>query len=103
VKIGNPLDLIRTGPLAGSGASAPADKSKADAGTAKATANSASVKVTNGLAALTAAGDDSDSFDVKRVAEMKAAIADGSFKVDAEKVADKVIASNLEALTRTKG
>ncbi len=102
MKIGNPLDLIRTG-QAGSGTHAP-DKAKTEASTAAAHGSSSpSVKISSGLADLTAEmKTDPDTFDAKRVEAMKAAIADGSFKVDAAVVADKVIASNLEALSRSK-
>lgn len=103
MKIGNPLDLIRTGQPSG-GPAAAADKAKAESTATQAPANgsSSSVKVSSGLATLTAETQDSDAFDAKRVEQLKAAIADGSFKVNAEAVADKVISSNLEALARSK-
>lgn len=40
------------------------------------------------------------SFDAARVAEIRAAIAGGSFRVDAEVVADRMIASTHEALVK---
>jgi negative regulator of flagellin synthesis FlgM len=105
VKIGNPLDLIRTSQPAPGGAAPQAEKAataKADGAAAQATNGSASVKLSSGLADLTADKQDSDGFDAKRVEQMKAAIADGSFKVDAAVVADQVIASNLDALSHSK-
>lgn len=106
MKIGNPLDLIRTGQPTATSPASTADNAKAklDASLTQATANgsSSSVKVSSDLAALTAETQDSDAFDSKRVEQLKAAIADGSFKVNAEAVADKMISSNVEALTRSK-
>ena len=108
MKIGNPLDLVRTGaPAAGAGSP---DTAKAKA-KAKAPAvmaepardgSSAKVKLSGGLATLKGTADADGAFDAKRVEQLKAAIGNGSFKVDAEAVASKVIASNIEALNRSK-
>lgn len=104
MKIGNPLDLIRTGQPANGSAT---DKAKAEtrvspAASDPAGSGSASVKISSGLADLAAEMKDSDVFDSKRVAQLKAAIANGRFKVDTQAVADKLVASNLEALARSK-
>jgi negative regulator of flagellin synthesis FlgM len=104
VKIGNPLDLFRTG-ASTTGAAAPdADKAGAVAAPAQPATvpGSATVKLSGGLARLKASGTAEDAFDAGRVDQLKAAIADGSFKVNADTVAGKVISSNLEALTRSK-
>jgi negative regulator of flagellin synthesis FlgM len=63
---------------------------------------SATVKLSGALATLKAGMNADEAFDAKRVEQVRAAIADGSFKVNAKVVADKVIASNLEALARAK-
>jgi negative regulator of flagellin synthesis FlgM len=105
VKIGNPLDLTRTGTPTTGGAAPDAAKARAGAPAAPTEpakdSSSARVKLSGGLAKLKATADVDGAFDARRVAELKAAIADGSFKVDADVVATKVIASNLEALTRS--
>jgi negative regulator of flagellin synthesis FlgM len=104
VRIGNPLDLYRSGAAAGGAASADADKAKTGSATPSPTKteSSATVKLSDGLQALSASLNAEKPFDAKRVEELKAAIAEGSFRVNAEVVADKVIASNLDALTRAK-
>jgi negative regulator of flagellin synthesis FlgM len=105
VKIGNPFDLTRTGaPAAGAGSpDAAKAKAKATAGLTEPARDggSAKVKLSGGLAALKGTADVNGAFDAKRVEQLKAAIADSSFKVNAETVANKVIASNLEALNRS--
>lgn len=102
MKIGNPLDLFRSGAPAGSAVSTDAEKAKsttAPLSSAKAL-DSATVKLSGGLDQLKADLNADDAFDAKRVEQLKAAIADGSFKVNADVVANKLIASNLEALSR---
>lgn len=102
MKIGNPLELLRSGMPAGGVTPSEADKGKSPVSGADpvAAAGSATVKLSGGLASLKTDANADAAFDAKRVEQLKAAIADGSFKVNAEAVADKVIASNLEALTR---
>jgi negative regulator of flagellin synthesis FlgM len=104
VRIGNPSDLYRTGAGAGGLTSVDADKAKTSATTPPPAKieGSATVKLSDGLGTLKADLDGDDAFDAKRVAELKAAVEDGTFKVNAEVVADKLIASNVEALTRAK-
>lgn len=105
MKIGNPLEVFRSGTPPGGAASPEADKAKASATLAAPVAkdgNSATVTLSSGLAGLGATDAIEGSFDAKRVEEIKALIADGSFKVDAEAVANKVISSNLDALSRAK-
>jgi negative regulator of flagellin synthesis FlgM len=102
VRIGNPLDLYRSGATAGGGAAADADKAKAGSAApvpAK-VESSATVKLSEGLQTLSAGLNADKAFDAKRVEEVKALIAGGNFKVNAEVVADRMIASNLDALTR---
>jgi negative regulator of flagellin synthesis FlgM len=103
VKIGNPSELFRSGSPAGGAAPTDADKAKVSVSALKPVDadTSARVKLSGGLDTLKADLNADAAFDTKRVEELKAAIADGSFKVDASIVADKVISSNLEALTRS--
>ncbi len=104
MKIGNPLELFRSGSPPGGAASTEADKAKAIATLAPPVKgdSSATVTLSGGLSTLGVDTSSDGAFDAKRVEEVKALIADGSFKVNAEAVADKVISSNLEALTRSK-
>lgn len=106
MKIGNPMDVFRTGaPPAGAAASTtdPAGvRPRGATGPRAAGERSATVKLSARLATLKGSDGADGSFDAGRVEQMKAAIANGSFKVDAGAVADKLISSNLEALTRSK-
>ena len=104
MKIGNPLDLFRTGAPAGRTGASDTEKAKAHAPASAPAANghSATVKLSGGLATLGATADSDGAFDAKRVAQLQGAIANGTFRVDSGVVADKVISSNLEALTRSK-
>lgn len=106
MKIGNPLGLVRASQSSCDG----------DAATVKATAEehestapsnpedtgSPQIKISGELAKVPAEMNGDDTFNAKRVAHFKAAIADGSFKVNAKVVASKLVASNLEALSRSK-
>lgn len=63
---------------------------------------SSQIKMSGKLAEDPAEMNGGDAFNAKRVAQFKVAIADGSFKVNAKVVASKLVASNLEALSRSK-
>jgi negative regulator of flagellin synthesis FlgM len=104
VQINNPIDLTRSGKPSGGAVSADAEKAKAAAPAPKPakTDDSATVKLSGGLDKIKDVIGATDAFDAKRVEELKAAINDGSFKVNAGVVADKLISSNLEALSRSK-
>lgn len=65
----------------------------------EATAPVETVKL-SGLSRSLQAGSAEPAFDAAKVEAIKAAIADGSFKVDTAKVADKLIASVGELLAR---
>ena len=101
--IGNPLDLVSTSEPASSNA-ANADKNKAnrDAAKVQADGSNAGTRISCGPAASAAETNNGDELGDKRIDQFKAAMADGTFKVNVERVADKVIASNLEALSRSK-
>jgi len=103
VNIGNALDPLRPG--ASPAGTIATDGGKAKASTASAVApqpaSSSKVELSGGMAALKSGLSLEDAFDSKRVEHFRAAIANGSFKVDAHVVADKVISGNLEALARS--
>lgn len=105
MKIGNPVDLYRAGAPSGGAAPTETDKAKntlASPSSLPASEGSATVTLSGELGALKADAKVDGAFDAKRVEQLKAAIADGSFKVNAEVVAEKMISGNLGALTGTK-
>jgi flagellar biosynthesis anti-sigma factor FlgM len=53
--------------------------------------------------ALSGAGGSSDVFNSEKVEAMKAAIADGSFKVNPEAIADKMLSNAAEMLSSSRG
>ena len=102
MKIGHPADK----PAAAAGAPAAADAAKAgqaqaSAATAGAADPSATVALSSTAATLLSGGA-SGEFDAEKVARMSAAIASGNFKVNAEAIADKLIANAQELLVKVK-
>jgi len=103
MKIGHPADKPLPAPAVGTPA-APADAGKAAPGHAAA-ANvdaSATVALSSTASTLLTAGAASE-FDADKVARVGAAIADGSFKVNPEAIADKLIANAQELLSKVRG
>jgi negative regulator of flagellin synthesis FlgM len=102
MKIGNPADANALAPLASGQAAAPdAAKTGRAPGTAQPAAADASAKVAlSSTAASLRAGGSSADFDAEKVARIAQAIANGSFKVNAEVIADKLIANAQELLGR---
>ena len=106
MKIGHPADKPAT--VAPTGA---ADVAKAAPGSATAaaavavpTAPDASAKVElSSTAASLLSGGSSAEFDANKVAHISDAIAGGTFKVNPEAIADKLIANAQELLTKVKG
>jgi len=102
MKIGHPADK----PVA-AGAPAAADTAKAGpahgaaAPTAAAADPSATVALSSTAATLLSGGA-SGEFDAEKVARMSAAIASGDFKINAEAIADKLIANAQELLVKVK-
>jgi len=106
VKIGNPLDVFRIGAAAGGGTSPEAEKARtvpsASQSPPMAGENAATVTLSGALGALNADMKLDDAFSAERVGQIRLAIAEGTFKVNANVVADRMIAGNLEALARAK-
>jgi len=105
MKIGHPADT----PAAAAAAGAPAAAETAKAGQAQATAAastgaadpSATVALSSTAATLLSGGATGE-FDAEKVARMSEAIASGNFKINAEAIADKLIANAQELLVKVK-
>lgn len=102
MKIGNPADKRNLAPVDNAAAKA-AGKPAEQAATPAAPAADPSVKVqlSSGAEALRA-GADTAEFDAAKVERMSRAIADGSYQVNAEAIADKLIANAQEALGKVQ-
>ena len=103
MKIGHPADKPAA---AAAGAPAAADAAKAGqaqgaAASAAAADPSATVALSSTAATLLSGGASAE-FDAEKVARMSEAIASGSFKVNAEAIADKLIANAQELLVKVK-
>jgi negative regulator of flagellin synthesis FlgM len=105
MKIGHPADKPLPAPAAGAPA-APAEAAKASAGVAVGTAPtvdaSATVALSSTASTLLSSGG-AGEFDAEKVSRIAGAIADGSFKINPEAIADKLIANAQELLTKVKG
>ncbi len=97
MKIGNTLDHpALAAPSAGTAA---ASQSAATATTAPAGAGpSAKVELSSAASLMNASGG--AEFDAEKVARISQAIADGSFKIHPEVIADKLIANAQELLSK---
>ncbi len=107
MKIGNPADKPVAPPVAGSHAAA-AEAAKGSSGAAApaaaAAAADASAKVElSSTASTLLSGGTSAEFDADKVAKFGEAIANGSFKVNPEAIADKLIANAQELLSKVQG
>ena len=104
MKIGNPADKHAVvGPLAAPTAgtdSAKAGSQSAHAATGVGPDPSATVELSSAAAALLAG---STPFDAEKVARLSQAIADGSFKVNPDVIADKLIGNARELLSKAQG
>ncbi|BEU98006.1 flagellar biosynthesis anti-sigma factor FlgM [Acidovorax sp. DW039] len=71
-------------------------------GAASASAAGVPVTVSSSARALEQPGRSSSDFDAKRVSEVRAAISNGTFSVDAEAIADKLLSNAQELFTRSR-
>ena len=98
MKIGSPADKSPVAP-ASTGRAAPGDATqKAPAVAGVDTEASAQVELSSAAQMLSGVGASTAEFDAEKVARISQAIADGSFKVDAGAIADKLIANAQELL-----
>jgi negative regulator of flagellin synthesis FlgM len=107
MKIGNPADKPVPLPVAGTHAAA-AEAAKASAAAPGATpgpaGSDASAKVElSSTASTLLSGGASGEYDANKVAKVGESIANGSFKVNPEAIADKLIANAQELLSKVQG
>jgi negative regulator of flagellin synthesis FlgM len=106
MKIGNPADKPVASPVAGTAtAAAEAAKTASAAPGAAAVAGGpdASAKVElSSTASTLLSGGASGEFDADKVAKVGEGIANGSFKVNPEAIADKLIANAQELLSKVR-
>ena len=98
MKIGNPAEKRNVVPAdkTGTPAKATAEAAK-QAATAGGADPSAKVELSSSAASLMAGASSAD-FDAEKVSRISQAIADGSYKINAEVIADKLIANPQEVL-----
>jgi negative regulator of flagellin synthesis FlgM len=101
MKIGPSADPAAAASLA-QGPAAPADAARPAAGAPTGADPSAKVALSSTAETLRAGGAGAD-FDAEKVARMQQAIANGTFQVNAEVIADKLIANAQEVLGRVTG
>lgn len=93
-------------PKGGQNASANAAAAQGDThakGAAASGKQTAGVAVTVSTLARTLAAGDASEVDAKKVESVRAAIEQGTFKVNAEAIADKLLANAEEMLNRNRG
>lgn len=102
MKIGNPAD--KPGPAAPVAPvrNQPAETKAQEAGAHNAAADpSAKVELSNAASSLLEGGASAD-FDADKVARIAQAISDGKFEINAEKIADRLIANAHEVLGKAQ-
>ena len=103
MKIGHPADKLPPTPGVGTPAAAADAARPAAAQAAQAAPADASAKVElSSAAAGLISGGTSAEFDADKVARMADAIAGGTFKINADAIADKLIANAQELLVKVK-
>lgn len=101
MKIGNPADKPSgVGPV-GPARSQPAEAAKAPDKAGNTTDPSAKVELSNTAASLLSTSTNSE-FDADKVARIAQAISEGKFEINAEKIADRLIANANEVLGKAQ-
>ena len=100
MKIGHPADKPVAAGTPAAADTAKAGQAHAAAPTAAAADPSATVALSSTAATLLSGGA-SGEFDAEKVARISQAIADGSFRINAEAIADKLIANAQELLGKS--
>ncbi|MFT3956598.1 MAG: flagellar biosynthesis anti-sigma factor FlgM [Piscinibacter sp.] len=104
MKIGNPAEKRNVVPADKTGTTGKAEAAKQAEAAAKTAGAAAdpSAKVELSSAASTLAGGNTADFDAAKVERISQSIADGSYKVNAELIADKLIANAQELLGKVQ-
>ena len=100
MKIGNNADLNAYSKVGGTTTGTP-EAGAAKAGTA-ASGEGSKVELSSAASSLIAGAPDDGSFDAEKVARIASAIEKGEFKINADAIADKLIANAAEMLGRTQ-
>ena len=98
-----PLPATAASPAADAASAAAATATSASTGRVTGAGGGDSVTVSSAARSLDAATSADDGIDLERVASVRAAIAAGTYRVDAEKIADKLLANAQEMLGRARG
>ena len=100
MKIGSPADTPPAGP-AGTGRTESGDASrKTPAAAPQGAESSAQVEISSAATSLMSTQGSNAEFDAEKVARISQAIADGSFTVNPEAIADKLLANAQELLAK---
>jgi negative regulator of flagellin synthesis FlgM len=101
MKIGNPADKPSVVGPVGPARTQPGETAKTQGTPAHASDPSAKVELSNTAASLLSGGANSE-FDADKVARIAQAITDGKFEINAEKIADRLIANAHEVLGKAQ-
>jgi negative regulator of flagellin synthesis FlgM len=104
MKIGNNADINAYSKVGGTAAGATEGGAKTAKGSAAAPSNEGSkVELSSTVSSLISGpGSDDGSFDAEKVSRIASAIEKGEFKINADAIADKLIANASEMLGRTQ-
>ncbi|MDE2615431.1 MAG: flagellar biosynthesis anti-sigma factor FlgM [Burkholderiales bacterium] len=105
MKVGQPADLpkVSTPPAAASGAAAPAKKEAAATATSTASSSGVAVTVSTTVRSLEQANrSEAADIDTEKVNAVRQAIKDGTYVVNPEVIADKLLSNAQEMLNRTQ-
>jgi negative regulator of flagellin synthesis FlgM len=103
MKIGQPADKPLPAPAAGTPAAADAAKPAVGRAAGSAAVDASATVALSSAASTLLSTDAAGAFDAEKVARIAGAIADGSFKINPEAIADKLIANAQELLSKVQG